>query len=212
MMSLMSTSLDTIATVAQSFAAELSTNDGVTRLMIGGGYGFNILSKPAEPPNPVFSALVEQALDEVEPSQKILFNQTAIKRFLKSKYVLTKRTCVLRNVQRKGLGGNGNYLTRLRMCHPYNLSYIEARQQCLCCRIFVRRTSPSLQGEKSLTTTTMQLLAVRILLKDLTARKDLNGSIGRVGPWLAERGRYHMCLFRRERAVGHSRVLSSHVL
>ena len=160
LMSLMSTSLDTIATVAQSFAAELSTNDGVTRLMIGGGYGFNILSKPAEPPNPVFSALIKQALNEVGAKPEDTFQPDCNQEVFEVEICINQTKYVLRNAQRKGLGGNGNYLTRLRMCHPSNLSYIEARQQCLCCRIFVRRTSPSLQGEKSLTTTTMQLLAV----------------------------------------------------
>lgn len=180
--------------------------------MIGGGYGFNILSKPAEPPNPVFSALIKQALDEVGAKPEDTFQPDCNQEVFEVEICINQTNMCFAERAAKGIGWEWELSDKTSHVPSLQFElYRGSPTMFMLSNICKEDFTEPPRGEV-IDNDDDAALGRQVLLKDLTARKDLNGSIGRVGPWLAERGRYHMCLFRRERAVGHSRVLSSHVL
>ena len=180
--------------------------------MIGGGYGFNILSKPAEPPNPVFSALIKQALNEVGAKPEDTFQPDCNQEVFEVEICINQTNICFAERAAKGIGWEWELSDKTSHVPSFQFElYRGSPTMFMLSNICEEDFTEPPRGEV-IDNDDDAALGRRILLKDLTARKDLlMVRLGGLVRGLQREGDI-MCLFRRERAVGHSRVLSSHVI
>jgi len=186
---------------AQSFAAELCSADGQTKLIFGGGYGFTTDSKTPDAAN---ADLLVQAVykkwAEDESLNQGNSSPSASKNIYEVSIADERDMCFSTN----SLTGN---------CWAWNF-FDTSGEKVPSVRVDVTKCSPTMH---IVTDSTLEdymeptckfvkpndsdeILGLRVKLSNLKGRKDLNGQVGRCGFWLEDKDRYQIFLSSSQRS------------
>lgn len=178
---------------AQSFAAELMTKDGVTRLLIGGGYGITSSSKTGEPhDDPAVNALMNDFYDQYGADRKDSYTPE-IRNEVFEVEIHDERCPCFADRTAKGAGWEWDFFDLPSSLLPTTKIDLWGGSSTLhvamhaCDEDFSKSPEGAVIDNDEDT-----VFGRRVELEGLKSRSDLNGSIGRAGSWISLKGRYQV--------------------
>jgi hypothetical protein len=179
------------APLAQCFAAELSTQGDVTKLVIGGGYGMIPKTKdPATEPHNDPRILAMRALSpELDESLRDGAIHPEVSYEVFHVEIDSGRGPTFVERARTGTGWEWELFEKKEIPSPRIDANVGTSTLFwigdVCEDDFRDQPRDSVSDDDE-----SNCLGRRMILQGLKARPDLNGKVGRCGPWLAETGRY----------------------
>lgn len=174
---------------AQSFAAELSTKDGVTNLLIGGGYGLTSLSKMGEPLDPAALALLQQCGKDPEWDTEHSMTPDVRNEVFHVEIHDEMSECFAERSAR-GIGWEWSFLDLPSSLLPS--MNVDLRGGSSTLYLAMRACDEDFSEPPRgavLDNDEDAVFGRRVTIDGLVSRRHLNGSIGRAGCWIPSTGR-----------------------